>query len=328
MNNSIAQNIFPWQIKQWQYLVTRLQNDNMPHALCLTGPQHMGKRSFAEKLAQAILCENLTDFACQTCRSCQWVLARTHPDFIIIEPEGEGKNIKVDQIRELVETLSKTSLQGRAQVVIIDSAEAMNISAANALLKTLEEPMGRCIFMLINHQLFSVPATIRSRCQRIAFPVPGVEVTTQWLQDHHISQNLAMVLAFSENIPLKALFLAEEKNFNERQTLLDKFLQFCLHKSNPLKLAEEYADTNINILLDLLWTVLMDMVRIQFNLQTTFCSQNYLEQLVTISAKQSVVALYKTLDVLTDAKKNVARSINLNKQLLLESIFVQLSNIQ
>lgn len=162
--------IYPWQQAQWQSVLQQLQADRLPHALLLAGPSGLGKRSFANALAAHALCVKHT--ACGQCRSCLLLNASNHPDLLELQPEAEGKAIKIEQVRELVTELGQTAQQGSYQVVVIEPAEAMNKAGANALLKTLEEPPGPVIFLLISHQPATIPATIRSRCQRLNFMVP------------------------------------------------------------------------------------------------------------------------------------------------------------
>jgi DNA polymerase III subunit delta' len=189
-----------------------------PHALLIDGPRGIGKRTFALNLARALLCENpgAGGAACGICAGCHYVAAGQHPDLRIIEPfilddEGEVKTqdpIPVDRIRALTEWAQLTSHRGRAKVAVIVPAEAMNPAAANALLKTLEEPPPSTYLMLVAHQPGRVPATLRSRCRRLTAPRPTTAAATSWLEGHGVASATA-ALAQAGGAPLQALAMAD-----------------------------------------------------------------------------------------------------------------------
>ncbi len=268
--------IYPWQQKQWQYLLSRIQQDKLAHGLLLIGPQGMGKLTFARALAERLLCGEGSERACGACRSCLWIEAGTHPDLILIQPEADGKVIKVDQIRELVEQLGETAQQGNYQVVILEPAEAMNTAAANALLKTLEEPAGKVQFILVSHQFGLLAATIRSRCQSLLFPIPAQSRTIPWIsQQVSANYDASLLLSLAENVPLKALALAEETNFALHQTLLDHFIQLSLDRLDPLAMATVCLDIELNQVVNTLWTTVMDLIRLKLgNAVSTLSNQN------------------------------------------------------
>lgn len=214
--------LYPWQDdlwRRWNGLRTRL-----PHALLLKGAQGTGKFDFAMNVAGSLLCEQpLADgLACGGCSSCHWLGQQTHPDFRLVQPEalsaqedegGSGKKparlISVDQIRALADFSSLSAHQGGFRVVLIHPAETMNVNAANALLKTLEEPSGRMLFILVTHKPQQLPPTILSRCLALAAPLPPPEAGTAWLKQQGVSDP-APLLAQAGFAPLLAASLAEE----------------------------------------------------------------------------------------------------------------------
>jgi DNA polymerase-3 subunit delta' len=109
------------------------------------------------------------------CRSCRQIEARTHPDFFLIEPDQEAATpqIKIEQIREIEQQMMYRPLVGDRKICVIDEADRMTIGAANALLKTLEEPPDHSLFLLISSRPASLPATVRSRCQSLRFATPA-----------------------------------------------------------------------------------------------------------------------------------------------------------
>lgn len=214
--------LYPWQTELWQRWIglrTRL-----PHALLLKGAQGIGKLDFAMNIAQSLLCEKpLADgMACQNCSSCHWFLQDTHPDFRLIQPDAlsaqeeekesgkkPAKQISVDQIRALANFSNLSAHQGGFRVVLIHPAETMNANAANALLKTLEEPSGRMLFILVTHKPQQLPPTILSRCLALAAPTPSPEASAAWLKQQGIADPVAL-LAQAGFAPLQAARLAEE----------------------------------------------------------------------------------------------------------------------
>jgi len=207
--------LFPWQIEFARDALAR--RDAWPHGLLLTGSRGIGKRALAMHFARALLCETprADGSACGNCASCGYVNAGQHPDLRVldlveVDEEGETKalaEIKIDTVRDLTAWSLLTSHRGIAKVGIVDPAEALNIAAANALLKTLEEPPPSTFFVLISHQPGQVAPTLRSRCLRMAAPRPSREQATAWLAGQGVG-NPGAVLAQAEGAPLAALRLA------------------------------------------------------------------------------------------------------------------------
>lgn len=140
-------------------------SDRLPHGVCFHGPSGIGKRLMAAELAKAMLCENRT--GCGECRHCKKLASGNHPDFTLCEPAGQ--DIKVDQIREIAENLHFRPFEGRVRMVVLDQVERLREGAANAFLKSLEEPPEYVYFILVCSDLKALLPTILSRCQKIGF---------------------------------------------------------------------------------------------------------------------------------------------------------------
>jgi DNA polymerase-3 subunit delta' len=230
-SNGEAATAWP-ELLPWQRDVARdalAARATWPHALLVDGPRGIGKRTLALNLARTLLCENPgTDgSACGVCAGCHYLAAGQHPDLQLIEPftvdeDGEVKvqdPIPVDRIRALIDWVQLTSHRGRAKVALIVPAESMNASAANALLKTLEEPPPSTYIMLVAHQPGRVAATLRSRCRRMSVLRPETPVALAWLEQHGVS-NPQAALAQAGGAPLAALALAGADWQAERSTWL------------------------------------------------------------------------------------------------------------
>jgi DNA polymerase-3 subunit delta' len=187
-------NAMPWHAANWARLQARRQRDALPHALLLCGPAGLGKRLFVQRFVRGLLCERVQEGeACGQCRSCLLLDAGTHPDVVTLglglRKDGTPRSeIVVEQIRDLSARLAMSSQFGGWQVALVDPADAMNAAAANALLKTLEEPAARTMLILLADAPWRLPQTIRSRCQRIEFSLPPAAEAQAWLQGLGVAQ--------------------------------------------------------------------------------------------------------------------------------------------
>lgn len=203
----------------------------LPHALLLRGPRGIGKLAFARALAQALLCEVPAENgrSCGVCRACAWLETGSHPDYRQIEPESESTDsadgekkssaISVDQIRALPDFINLSSHRGESKVVVIHPAEMLNVNAANALLKNLEEPPPRTYFMLVTHRPHQLLPTIKSRCQHIALAAPDTAAATAWLTEKGVRRP-EVALAHVGNAPLLALELDDTEYWGARAAFM------------------------------------------------------------------------------------------------------------
>lgn len=204
----------PWHLDVWHRLQARQARDRLPHALLLCGPAGLAKRAFADAFAAVLLCERGRASACGQCRACVLLKAGSHPDAVrvVLELRDDGTartEITVDQIRVLGERLALTPQFGGLQVALIDPADGMNASAANAMLKTLEEPTPATVIVLIADHPVRLPATIRSRCQRVDFYLPLRDQALAWLAQQGIdAKTAATALGVAAGNPGVALELA------------------------------------------------------------------------------------------------------------------------
>jgi DNA polymerase-3 subunit delta' len=354
----IMQNIYPWQQDQWSHCNALLTQGRFPHALLLEGSKHLGKRVFALALAKHLLCANsvvafgkMLVEACGDCQSCCLVQSGNHPDLYVMEPLEKSKVIKIEQVRALVETLSQTSQQGGWKVAILYPAEAMNIAAANALLKTLEEPQNNIVFLLVSHQPSQIPATLRSRCQRMHFAVPKRAVSIDWLKENNAllaeegAHKAIGLLGLAENIPLTALALMEDNRLAIHCTIISHFLDVYLSNLSPSQAAaalyalnlKERVDSTARTsktmsILDIspayvfnaLWAVTMEMIRLKSGSgESPMLHDDYAEKFGEVSRKINVRKLFNFADELIVFKNKIDSKIALNSQLLLEDLLIK-----
>lgn len=235
----------------WKMLLGKLER--LPHALLLHGPRGVGKLELAERFAGYLLCEQAgrTGQACGACEGCRWYSAGSHPDVRLIEPEaiarrpahaqeeggeeGEAEEgarrrgarkpsteIRVDEIRVLADFVNIGSHRGGRRVAILHPAEDMNAHAANALLKSLEEPPAGAMFILVSHRPARLLPTIRSRCVALPVPVPDENVAQRWLAAQGVREP-ARWLAFAGGAPRRALDYAAGEQGAAIERLLRAF---------------------------------------------------------------------------------------------------------
>jgi DNA polymerase-3 subunit delta' len=172
-----------------------LANHTLAHAYLFSGEEGIGKRMTALALAAAVNCPDAGgNGGCGQCMACRKTASRNHPDVHLLEADGD--EIKIDQIREAQAVLSLKPFEGAKKILIVDGAESMNPAASNAFLKTLEEPPGDALIVLISSMPRSLLQTIRSRCQEIRFqPLPRRALAQVLARTRGLSESDASFLA-------------------------------------------------------------------------------------------------------------------------------------
>ncbi|MBA4372517.1 MAG: DNA polymerase III subunit delta' [Thermodesulfovibrio sp.] len=188
------------QSKAVTMLQGMLRRQRVASSYMFCGESGIGKRTSAINFAKALNCvdEDSGD-ACDACPSCTKIEAGVHPDFLLITPED--RIIKIEEIRMIEEALSFKPFEGRRKVIIIDEAETMNISAANAFLKTLEEPPADSVVILVTAKPGALPATIRSRCSRVNFYPLSPDACREVLSGRYQGQDLDLAVTLSMGRP-------------------------------------------------------------------------------------------------------------------------------
>lgn len=234
--------IYPWQSGDWE----RLQQlrSHWPHALLLHGQAGIGKLAFAQHLAKGLLCESpqADGQPCGACPACNWFAQGNHPDYRVVVPEAlaglvgpaaaddkddakadkgdadEGKKsrapskeIRIEQVRALLDFTGVGSHRGGLRVVVLYPAEALNVAAANALLKTLEEPPSGVVFLLVSARIDRLLPTIISRCRQWPMSTPAPQEAQAWLAKQGVADP-AGLLAEAGGAPLAALALSQDDN--------------------------------------------------------------------------------------------------------------------
>ena len=297
--------MFPWQTSNWQSLTNSQQNKRLAHGLLFHGAAGIGKKAFAIEFAHWLMCEQpLVDKACGECKACKLIKADSHPDFIHLSPEEEGKAIKVDQVRELIEKISLTSHGHGYRVVIISPADALNINASNSLLKTLEEPPANTILILTTDKPSKLMATIRSRTQMIRFDLPEEQQSLQWLTQQNIDKS-NLVLKLSAGAPLAAIAMTEDEGLLIRDKLFNNWQELATGNADALESAAMWIKDGFKIKanLPLNWVSswILDMIRsLQDGHIDSMVNVDYAQTLQKLAVQVDLKSIYNLLDRLND----------------------------
>lgn len=304
----------PWQADHWRQLQQARQEDRLPHALLLHGRSGLGKGLFARALAQSLLCAAPRPEACGECRPCRQFAAGSSPDFFSVAPPEDKKTIIVDQIRELIEAMNLTSHAGGRRVAIIEPAEAMNVNAANSLLKTLEEPPAASVLMLVCARPARLPATVRSRCRQLRFAPPPDATALAWLQGRGLREDEAReLLALAGRRPLRALALGREGGAERREAVLSGLRDVVAGKQSPLLLAAAWSKEPLAEIIE--WAIGWVADALRANAMD--------DKPDRVMQRLDSRTLLATLDRLYEAEK--LRDTSANSQLLLESLLMPLA---
>lgn len=206
-----------------------VEHGRIAHAYLFEGDAGTGKHEMSLWLAKRLFCTNVqSDGPCGSCSNCLRIAQGEHPDVLMVEPDGQ--TIKVDQIRQLQEEFSKSGFESRLKIFILSQSEKMNTSAANSLLKFLEEPVGNFLAILETESVGRILPTIQSRCQIIHFSPLAKEKLQTKLQKEGLSQESSRLLSYLTNSYHKAVEISQEEWFNETKDAVAQWVKYLLKK--------------------------------------------------------------------------------------------------
>lgn len=206
-----------------------VEHGRIAHAYLFEGDAGTGKHEVSLWLAKRLFCTNVqSDEPCGSCSNCLRIAQGEHPDVLMVEPDGQ--TIKVDQIRQLQEEFSKSGFESRLKIFLLSQSEKMNTSAANSLLKFLEEPVGNFLAILETESVGRILPTIQSRCQIIHFSPLAKEKLQTKLQKEGLSQESSRLLSYLTNSYHKAVEISQEEWFNETKDAVAQWVKYLLKK--------------------------------------------------------------------------------------------------
>jgi DNA polymerase III subunit delta' len=271
-------NPLPWHREALGQLLSL--RERMPHALLIHGRAGIGKVQFARALGAAVLCESPRDgLACGHCPSCHWLSQGNHPDYREIVPEAasedddEGEEtakpdkakslfIKIEQVRAVADFVTLTTHRAGYRVLLIHPAESMHPGAANALLKTLEEPPPQTLIVLVSDQPARLLATIRSRCRLVALATPDRDAALKWLHAEGVA-GAESALAAAGGAPLLALELAAPEEAELRKRIVNELAK--PGGADALQLASVLDKGAVPKLVFWMQTWVQDLVRVRMS---------------------------------------------------------------
>ena len=327
--NAAVAEVYPWQSALWQQLASRKQH---AHAYLLHGPAGIGKRALAERLRAVLLCQAPVALqACGQCKGCHLLVAGTHPDSFVLEPEEVDKAIRVDQVRELVSFVVQTAQLGGRKVVLLEPVEAMNLNAANALLKSLEEPSGDTVLLLVSHQPSRLLPTVKSRCVQQACPLPSGAESLLWLGSALPDVDAAQVrdlLQLAGGSPLEAVRLHGQNVLAQRALVVDGVKKLIKQQIGVSQLAESWSAVPLILLFDWFCDWAQLMLRYQMTQDEAGLGLSDMHKVVQyLAGKTSQAKVLMLQDWLLAQRQKVLGKANLNRVLLLEALLVQWASL-
>ncbi len=321
-------NYYPWHESFRERITQQFNDSKLAHAILFAGPEFLGKVDFATALGNQFLCTVAADSgACGACPSCLLIRAGTHADLRFVQPE-DSKQIKIDQIRDLIGWVSQTSQRGGMKIAIVSPAEQMNHQSANALLKCLEEPAPNTLIFLVTARPGSLLPTIRSRCQAYHFSAPDREIALAWLERQtNPGPDPSLMLDISGGAPLAVLARFSDDYLGRRQQVITAVTQVLTGAGLPLESATLLQKYEMDEVLEIILGILSDSLKYKLNPSIKSLKNKDMEtEISAVSRDCGTRFLFSAFDR-ANADLKVARSTsNPNKALLLESLMIDLAD--
>lgn len=312
--------IYPWLKPIWINWQALSETHRVTGAMLCSASKGSGLAVLAERFAHTLVCNNSTAEPCGFCHSCALTASGNHPDVHWISPEKEGKSITVDQIRQCNKWAQESSQLSGKRVVIIEPAEAMNESASNALLKTLESLSEQCVFLLLTTNKNALLPTIISRCQKWQVPEPTIEETYQWLKTvADVEINLTGI-RLNHCAPLKSLSFFEKKEYQQFEKIERALLELLrTDSSNYASICLLFKD-NVVDRLNWLFILLSDVQKVHFSVdeQGLCSSSNELAKVIPYQAA------YNATMSLGEMRHQLIHFTGLNSELLITNWLIKL----
>jgi DNA polymerase-3 subunit delta' len=313
----------PWVRSEMATLAAAHQAGRLPHGLLIHEAPGTGGDWLAQWVARLVLCQSSPGAPCGACPSCHRVAAAQHPDLMVLQPIEDSRQIRIEQIRELSAELALTAHQGAYKVAIITPADTLNRFAANALLKTLEEPPPRTILMLVATQPSRLPATILSRCQRIRIRAPARQEAVSWLESAHGGGEWGAVLDALGEAPMLAA-ATDPKAVVQIGTEVRQVLEeAAAGGGDPVATAERWARADLPLRLNCIENWLTERIRTQSGCDGFFTKVGAAAYTPRSNTGLNTVDLFELVDGVRELKSSLESPIN--RGLALETILRRFS---
>jgi DNA polymerase III subunit delta' len=309
----------PWLQEALPALAAAHVAGRMPHALLIHAAAGTGGESLATWAAQLVLCrEREAGGPCQRCAACRQVLEQRHPDLTWVQPIEDSQQIRIEQIRELGAELALTAHQGGYKVAIIAPADALNRFAANALLKTLEEPPARTLLVLVAAEPSRLPATLTSRCQRVRMRPPSRAQGLEWLRRTRGEGDWASVLDVIGEAPLAAAELDPAMVGRVRAEVARGLEELRKGSAEPAATAERWSRSELALRLACIENWLTEHIRRGAGVGAQHAELRARAHPISHESVINTQALFRTLDGVRELR--AALGTGINRALVLESL--------
>lgn len=320
MNEALLE--YPWLQKTWNSFVNLVSLQRLPQTFLISATTGLGKEKLIECMEKFLLCKDPKPHeSCGKCRSCHLFQQGTHTDYRHL---GIDESITIDEIRQINDFFNQTSHQAGRRIITLNHVDKLHVGAANALLKSLEEPPKDIIFLLTAEKIASVLPTIQSRAFKITLPIPSSEITIDWLRKRHPARNevdLTWCLTLSGGSPLMADTLLKEQSLDKPLQLLCEILFFKKNELIYQKEMQQWISTQPYDILQLIYYLMVKLVyqiaRQENDLLLRLLNSEKLKVIIQqISLEQVLIYFEKIQETLQEFS-----TPGVNKALLLESLF-------
>jgi DNA polymerase III subunit delta' len=320
----LSADTLPWLHAPQQRLRAAVAAQRLPHSLLLLSNPGLGAEQLAHWMTALTLCESPGARPCGVCASCRLLHADSHPDSYIVRLEEDARQIKVDQVRGLIESLWLKSYRGGYKVGVIEGAEALNTNAANAFLKTLEEPTANTMLIMIARPSHRLPATIASRCLRLMLSPPSAEVAAAWLMAHRKSdaespRSWQAALELAGGAPLLAMELGLERAAALDADMQESLRQLAAGAVDVTLVANRWLQSDPGLRIAWLENWITRRVHEWIGAGTSHQSAEPV-RLPGALLKAKIRALFELLDAARDLRR--LASTGMNQQLALEALLL------
>ncbi|WP_454780910.1 DNA polymerase III subunit delta' C-terminal domain-containing protein [Legionella sp. WA2022007384] len=291
---------------QWNQIQSAWINNRIPQSMLCVGAFDYAFNDFVRNLTQLFFCKRKGSEPCFECADCQMVARGEHPDVKWVKPEKSGGPIKIDQIRELQSYAYLTPQRAKHRLIVIESAERMNIAAANSLLKILEEPASQTIFLLLAQQLSTLLPTVLSRCQIVRFASPEGLLQNNFLR-------------------LAEYFPEESEHamiIKQAEFILNGVIAVMEQKEHPSKVAAQWSQFEFGVLL---WFLYLAYAQIQImQINGAAASGPAIHQLNHLMSQIDSMTIFCQIDKINTLQRKLSHNMNVNQTLALEDLLIGL----
>lgn len=296
-------------------LINSINNDNVSHCYIFEGPKNMGKYELSLVFAQSLLCRNFSDEPCNECSNCKKLNTMNHPDLHIIN--SEEKTIKKEEIDYFIESIYKKPYEASRKIYIINNCHDMTVQAANAFLKTLEEPPKDSVIILLTNNINLLLPTIISRSQIIKFKNVKINEINKFLADKYNTDEIRSSLAayYSKGILNKAVNIVKGKDdiLQKRSEIIQIFDRIINSDSEAIFEYENYFEEqkdNIDIIIEIMMIWIRDIVFVKNNIDSLIINKDLAELAERHGSIMNANHVHELIQYLQFSSDNIKNNVN------------------